>query len=126
MEGQGNIAFLRAMGLGDTTEPGTTAGYSITWKSAGAYTGMVIKKDPGAPFIWIAYGSLILGLVLTFYFHAAAFGVAWPMGGSSWRCWPTATSTRSESSEGCWTSSRPDSVTVPNVECNPRRVRGRG
>ena len=68
VEGQGNIAFLRAMGLGDTTEPGTTAGYSITWKSAGAYTGMVIKKDPGAPLIWIAYGSLILGLALTFYF----------------------------------------------------------
>ena len=68
VEGQGNIAFLRAMSLGDTTEPGTTSGYAITWKSSGAYTGMVIKKDPGAPFIWIAYLSLILGLVLTFYF----------------------------------------------------------
>jgi cytochrome c biogenesis protein len=68
VEGQGNIAFLRAMGLGDTTEPGTTAGYAITWNEASAYTGMVIKKDPGAPFIWIAYIALILGLVLTFYF----------------------------------------------------------
>jgi cytochrome c biogenesis protein len=64
----GNIAFLRALGLGRTSEPGTTAGYSITWKSAGAYTGMVIKNDPGAPLIWIAYLSLITGLVLTFYF----------------------------------------------------------
>jgi cytochrome c biogenesis protein len=66
--GQGNIAFLRAMGLGDTTEPGTTAGYAITWQSAGAYTGMVIKRDPGQGLIWVAYASLILGLVLTFYF----------------------------------------------------------
>jgi cytochrome c biogenesis protein len=64
----GNILFLRALGLGATSEPGTTAGYSVTWESAGAYTGMVIKRDPGAGFIWIAYLSLITGLVLTFYF----------------------------------------------------------
>jgi cytochrome c biogenesis protein len=64
----GNIAFLRALGLGRTTEPGTTAGYSITWESAAAYTGMVIKKDPGQTLIWVAYLSLIVGLVLTFYF----------------------------------------------------------
>ncbi len=66
--GSGNIAFLRTLGQGQTTEPGTTSGYAITLKSLGAYTGMVIKKDPGAPFIWIAYLSLILGLALTFYF----------------------------------------------------------
>lgn len=64
----GNIAFLRVLGLGDTTEPGTTAGYAVTWKSAGAYTGMVIKRDPGQGLIWLAYGSLITGLALTFYF----------------------------------------------------------
>jgi cytochrome c biogenesis protein len=29
---------------------------------------MVIKRDPGQWFIWIAYASLILGLSLTFYF----------------------------------------------------------
>jgi cytochrome c biogenesis protein len=66
--GSGNIAFLRAMGIGDTTEPGTTSGYAITWQSAGAYTGMVIKRDPGQGLIWIAYLSLIAGLALTFYF----------------------------------------------------------
>jgi cytochrome c biogenesis protein len=64
----GNIVFLRALSLGATTEPGTTAGYAVTWKSAGAYTGMVIKRDPGQGLIWIAYGALITGLVLTFYF----------------------------------------------------------
>ena len=64
----GNILFLRALGLGATSEPATTAGYSISWESAGAYTGMVIKRDPGAGFIWIAYLSLMTGLVLTFYF----------------------------------------------------------
>ena len=63
-----NIQFIRALGLGDTSEPGTSAGYAVTWKAAAAYTGMVIKRDPGAGFIWIAYLSLITGLVLTFYF----------------------------------------------------------
>jgi cytochrome c biogenesis protein ResB len=28
---------------------------------------MVIKNDPGAPVIWIAFGFLIVGLCLTFY-----------------------------------------------------------
>ena len=66
--GGGNIAFLRVLGLGATTEPGTTAGYAVSWKSAGAYTGMVIKRDPGQGLIWVAYLSLITGLTLTFYF----------------------------------------------------------
>ena len=44
------------------------AGYAVTWKAAAAYTGMVIKRDPGQTLIWIAYLSLITGLVLTFYF----------------------------------------------------------
>ncbi|MEP7158437.1 MAG: cytochrome c biogenesis protein ResB [Chloroflexota bacterium] len=64
----GNICFLRVLGLGSTTEPGTTCGYTVGWKSAGAYTGMVIKRDPGVGFIWIAYISLIIGLTLSFYF----------------------------------------------------------
>jgi cytochrome c biogenesis protein len=65
---ESNIVFLRGLGLGDTSEPQTTAGYSISWKQAAAYTGMVIKRDPGQGLIWIAYLSLITGLVLTFYF----------------------------------------------------------
>jgi cytochrome c biogenesis protein len=65
---ESNIVFLRALGLGDTSEPGTTAGYTMTWKSAASYTGMVIKRDPGQGLIWVAYLSLIAGLVLTFYF----------------------------------------------------------
>lgn len=64
----GNVCFLQVLGLGATTEPGTTCGYTIGWASAGAYTGMVIKRDPGQWFIWIAYASLIVGLALTFYF----------------------------------------------------------
>ena len=42
-------------------------------QSAGAYTGMVIKRDPGQGVIWLAYLSLITGLVLTFYFPRRRF-----------------------------------------------------
>lgn len=62
------LEFLVGLGLGRTTDAGSTGGYSITWQHAGAYTGMVVKRDPGQGLIWIAYLSLITGLVLTFYF----------------------------------------------------------
>lgn len=65
---ESNIVFLRALGLGQVTDPRTTAGYTVDWQGSAAYTGMVIKRDPGAGLIWIAYLSLMIGLVLTFYF----------------------------------------------------------
>jgi cytochrome c biogenesis protein len=65
---ENNILFLKLVGLGATTDPLATGGYSVAWEAATAYTGMVIKRDPGATLIWIAYLSLISGLVLTFYF----------------------------------------------------------
>ncbi len=65
---QAAIVFIHGLGVGATTEPAATAGYSISWQRAGAYTGMVIKRDPGQGLIWLAYLSLISGLVLTFYF----------------------------------------------------------
>jgi cytochrome c biogenesis protein len=60
--------FLVALPMGVTTDPEVTAGQSITWDGVGSWTGMVIKNDPGQPVIWIAFGLLIVGLVLTFYF----------------------------------------------------------
>jgi cytochrome c biogenesis protein ResB len=34
----------------------------------GSWTGLVVKSDPGQAVIWLAFGCLIGGLVLTFYF----------------------------------------------------------
>jgi cytochrome c biogenesis protein len=65
---EATIVFLRGLGLGATTDPAATGGYAINWQAAGAYTGMVIKRDPGQRLIWLAYLSLISGLALTFYF----------------------------------------------------------
>ncbi len=62
------IDYLVGLGLGRTTDPTATGGYTITWQESGAYTGMVVKRDPGQGLIWLAYLSLITGLVLTFYF----------------------------------------------------------
>jgi cytochrome c biogenesis protein len=63
-----SILFIQAMDLGETTAPSASAGYSVTWDQASAYTGMVVKRDPGQGLIWIAYLSLISGLILSFYF----------------------------------------------------------
>ena len=59
--------FRALIGLGETADPALTEGYTITWDSTGAWTGMVIKNDPGAPVIWLAFLCLISGLVMTFY-----------------------------------------------------------
>ena len=71
--GQTNIAFLNGLGLGQTSPPAASSGYTITWSDAGAYTGMVIKRDPGQGLVWVAYLSLITGLVLSFYFPRRRF-----------------------------------------------------
>jgi cytochrome c biogenesis protein len=62
------IEYLIGLGLGRTSDAASTGGHEITWQHAGAYTGMVVKRDPGQSFIWLAYLSLMTGLVLTFYF----------------------------------------------------------
>lgn len=65
---EANVLFLRGFAVGGTSDPAATAGYTIAWQSAGAFTGMVIKRDPGQGIIWLAFLSLIGGLVLSFYF----------------------------------------------------------
>jgi cytochrome c biogenesis protein len=65
---EGTDLYRVVVGLGGTVDPSATNGYSITWDRSGAWTGMVIKNDPGATVIWVAFLFLITGLVLTFYF----------------------------------------------------------
>ncbi len=71
--GSTNIAFLNGLGVGESSPPEATAGYTIAWSDAGAYSGMVIKRDPGQGLVWVAYLSLITGLVLSFYFPRRRF-----------------------------------------------------
>jgi hypothetical protein len=66
--GASTVVFQAGLGLGASSDPGVTGGYTVTWNRAGAFTGMVIKNDPGQNLIWIAFASLISGLLLTFYF----------------------------------------------------------
>ncbi len=66
--GANETLFLVTIPSGVTTDPEVTAGHAISWEGVGSWTGMVIKRDPGQPFIWVAFGLLIAGLVLTFYF----------------------------------------------------------
>ncbi len=67
-DGSSGIIFNARLGIGATSDPVDTGGYAVTWTRPGAWTGMVIKNDPGAPIIWTAFGALIVGLMLSFYF----------------------------------------------------------
>ena len=66
--GVNDTLFLATVPMGVTTDPEVTAAHAITWDGVGSWTGMVIKLDPGQRIIWLAFGLLIAGLVLTFYF----------------------------------------------------------
>jgi cytochrome c biogenesis protein len=66
--GQNETLFLVTIPVGVTTDPEVTAGHSIRWDGIGAWSGMVIRSDPGQPFVWLAFSLLIVGLMLTFYF----------------------------------------------------------
>jgi cytochrome c biogenesis protein len=66
--GENATLFLATVPVGVATDPEVTARHSIRWARVGAWTGMVVKNDPGQPIVWIAFGFLISGLVLTFYF----------------------------------------------------------
>jgi len=60
--------FADQLTVGATSDPRLTAGYTVRWTEAGAFTGIVTRRDPGQPIIWVAYLSLISGIVLSFYF----------------------------------------------------------
>jgi cytochrome c biogenesis protein len=66
--GENDTLFLATIPVGVTTDPEVTADHAITWGAVGSWTGMVIRNDPGQPVIWLAFGLLIVGLALTFYF----------------------------------------------------------
>jgi cytochrome c biogenesis protein len=42
--------------------------FSVTLRSVGAFSILIAKQDPGQGIVWLAFGSLILGLLITFYF----------------------------------------------------------
>ena len=66
--GESATLFLVTIPPGVTTDPEVTAAHSISWAGIGAWSGMVVRSDPGQPLVWLAFGLLIVGLVLTFYF----------------------------------------------------------
>jgi cytochrome c biogenesis protein len=66
--GENPTLFLATVPVGVTTDAEVTGGYSIAWSDVGSWTGLVVKDDPGQAVIWLAFGCLIGGLVLSFYF----------------------------------------------------------
>ncbi len=103
VSGENATLFLATIPVGVTTDPEVTAGHSISWAGIGAWTGMVIKNDPGQPIIWLAFGLLIAGLVLTFYFPRRRAWARSRVTGSAWPSWPTATWTAMANSSACAT-----------------------
>ena len=60
--------FMQSLGVGQTSDTAATSGYAIHWVDTSAFTGLVVRRDPGQDLVWIAFALLLGGLVLTFYF----------------------------------------------------------
>ena len=60
--------FMQSLGVGQTSDTATTSGYAIRWVSTSAFSGLVVRRDPGEALVWVAFLLLLGGLVLTFYF----------------------------------------------------------
>jgi cytochrome c biogenesis protein len=60
--GLGPVALAR----GERAQPGGTD-FSIELRDFGQYTLLIAKRDPGQGIVWLAFGLLITGLLITFW-----------------------------------------------------------
>jgi len=60
--------FLQSLAVGQTSDPSVTGGYTVRWDNVSAFSGLVIRRDPGEMLVWIAFLLMVGGLILTFYF----------------------------------------------------------
>jgi cytochrome c biogenesis protein len=58
--------FPMALGIGDTAQA-PDADIAVTLHAVEGATIVIAKMDPGAGIVWTAFGSLIAGLLITFY-----------------------------------------------------------
>ena len=49
-------------------QPATLAGLNFTFERERQYTGLIVARDPGAPFIWLGALLLVAGVGLVFFF----------------------------------------------------------
>ena len=59
--------FQGLAGPGDTAAP-ESVDFDVRVDAISAYSGIIVRRDPGAPIVWISFLLLILGLAVTFYF----------------------------------------------------------
>jgi len=58
--------FPLAVGTGETAGS-PDLDFTVTLRSVGAYSLLIAKQDPGQAIVWVAFVSLLAGLLITFY-----------------------------------------------------------
>jgi cytochrome c biogenesis protein len=59
--------FQGLAGPGDSAAP-ENVDFDVTVDAISAYSGIIVRRDPGAPLVWLSFVLLVLGLAITFYF----------------------------------------------------------
>jgi cytochrome c biogenesis protein len=63
-----NFASPVAMQVISQGQPATLAGLNFTFERERQYTGLIVARDPGAPFVWLGALLLVAGVGLVFFF----------------------------------------------------------
>ena len=91
-DGSFDTRFAIAIGTGERVPAAMAGGYTIEFVGTSSWTGLVIKRDPGQPIIWMAFALLVSGLVITFYLPRSRVWVRTRATVPRWPCSRTGTS----------------------------------
>jgi cytochrome c biogenesis protein len=65
---QGGKHAIKDLGWIKQGQPVSAEGYTLELEPARYYTGLNVRRDDGVPLVWLGFGLLVGGLMLTFYF----------------------------------------------------------
>ncbi|MBE6475982.1 MAG: cytochrome c biogenesis protein ResB [Actinomyces ruminicola] len=66
---QGDATTPSAQAVLDQGTPGAVGDYTLTFEREQQFTGLIVRRDPGAPIVWVGFGLLAIGTCMTMFFR---------------------------------------------------------
>ncbi|WP_308807122.1 MULTISPECIES: cytochrome c biogenesis protein ResB [unclassified Actinomyces] len=65
----GDATTPSAQAILDQGAPTAVGDYTLTFEREQQFTGMIVRRDPGAPIVWVGFGLLAIGVCMTMFFR---------------------------------------------------------
>jgi len=65
---EGEATTPSAEAVLDQGTPSAVGDYTLTFEREQQFTGMIVRRDPGAPIVWVGFGLLAIGVCMTMFF----------------------------------------------------------